>query len=499
MPKSSKRKEKSPTSVLVFCNDKGGVTPSNICCEAVTPSKYGEWKQSYFAVDCGIAQGRDTKVEPKISPRFTQLAASCLTFLITHCHINHVGGLADAERNAKNLGKRLKIFTSKGTRNLMSAALEDNCKIQQENSYRKKEAPSHDMNDVLDVMSDTNACKFEKTIQIDDNVRVTFFMNGHIIGSSMILVEILNPNSRNNINMLFTGDVKFTNSLVNVKQLPQRVRNLPLTVFMESTYGSTKREEIKKIFRDEISKFLKAYRGKSYCNIVIPAFSIGTTQDILFELKCMQESGILDKDVRIVLDGPLSQRQTEEIHSHARSFCLKEDREDFLPSGLVWMTAKNRKKSVDRKSGRTIYIASGGMLQGMSQFYVNNLIGDKNTLFFLIGYKPPETVAYKLATAKPGETIELYGQERKINAQIAWTREFSSHAMSDELIEFLKSFNNIRTLFVVHGEDETRDAFIKKVEETEELKPIVKAVRKLNYETAFRIGPFGILNEISTK
>ena len=496
---SKKKNNKAKNNVLLINNDKGGVTPSNICCEVTLTDKIKGKIIESFSIDCGVSQGKDSEVKPNFSSRFKDIISRILIFVLTHSHIDHIAGLGDVEKEAMDNHKKIRVLASKGTFYLMEGALLDNCKLQANAAHKARKQPSHDIKHVEQILNDVEAFDYEETAYITDNIKVTFFSNGHICGSSKILVEIIDPNGVNNINLFFTGDLKLDNPLVEVKDLPDWVKELPLIFFTESTYGTTTRSQIKKIFDDEIVKFMKSHENDDYWKIVIPAFSTETTQVILNRLKELQEKGIIDEKVRIILDGNLSQKQTKTILKHPDEFHLKEDKLNFLPKNLIWADYYSREGIVKSRNTKDIYVVSGGMLQGISKFYIQRLISDINTLFFIIGYKPPNTSAYRFANAKPGDIINIYGADREVKAEICWTREFSSHAMSDELISFLKQFKNIRTLFVVHGEDDVRDEFIKEILNDDELKSIIKEVRKFNYKTAYRVDAFGIIKEIPTE
>ena len=184
---SKKKNNKAKNNVLLINNDKGGVTPSNICCEVTLTDKIKGKIIESFSIDCGVSQGKDIEVKPNFNSRFKDVISRILIFVLTHSHIDHIAGLGDVEKEAMDNHKKIRVLASKGTFYLMEGALLDNCKLQANAAHKARKQPSHDIKHVEQILNDVEAFDYEETAYITDNIKVTFFSNGHICGSSKIL------------------------------------------------------------------------------------------------------------------------------------------------------------------------------------------------------------------------------------------------------------------------------------------------------------------------
>ncbi|HBC85125.1 MAG TPA: hypothetical protein DCZ30_07030, partial [Clostridiales bacterium] len=250
-----------------------------------------------FVVDCGIFQESEYEELNYTLPFNAEAVDFCL---VTHNHVDHTGRLPFMIKN----GFRNKIYATETTCKLMPLALNDSCKVLEDVAKRKNKKSLYTEAHVRETVSNLVPCRYEETIEIGQNIKVTFLNNGHLMGAAVILVQISYPDF-NDINLLFTGDYNKRNMFFDVKPIPEWILELPLTIIQESTYGDMDTSEIHKCFVDNILTCMSC-AGTA----IVPVFSLGRSQEILYELKCMQDKGSLNVDIPIYLDGNLAIRYT---------------------------------------------------------------------------------------------------------------------------------------------------------------------------------------------
>lgn len=250
-----------------------------------------------FVVDCGLFQERQYSKNNESLPFIPANIDFCL---VTHNHVDHVGRLPFMV----NKGFDKEIYMTETTAKLLPLALEDSHKVLRDVAKRQNHSPLYSEADVSQTMRLIHPCKYNETIQIRPNIKATFFMNGHLMGASSILVQI-SWEEYETINLFFTGDYNIKNMFFDVPDLPDWVLELPLTVVQESTYGDMDSYEVTSCFKQNVLKCLE-HGG----TVVAPVFSLGRSQEILYEVKCMQDDGSLDVNVPIYFDGKLGIRYT---------------------------------------------------------------------------------------------------------------------------------------------------------------------------------------------
>ena len=244
------------------------------------------------------------------------------------------------------------IYSTKETSRLLPLSLWDCYKVLKDSAKRKRERTLYKPDDVEETLKKVEGCKFGKKVQIHRNVTVTFLTNGHLVGAALIYVQISYPGYQD-INLLFTGDYKSSNVFFDVNPIPEEILNKPLTIIQESTYGDMDEEEIKPCFKDNLLKCI--HNGGT---VVVPVFSLGRSQEILYVLKKMQENGELIQDVPIYLDGNLAIRYTY-LYLHGL-LGIRKDMLDFLPKNFT-IVDKTIRPSILADSGCKIILSTSGM------------------------------------------------------------------------------------------------------------------------------------------
>lgn len=433
-----------------------------------------------FIVDCGLFQERTDEELNDALPFNPENLDFCL---ITHNHVDHIGRLPLIVKK----GYRGNIYTTEPTSKLIRPALWDCHKVLKSTSKRRHTRPLYSNEDVTQTISQIKGCAYNQEFEINDNVYVTFLKNGHLVGASLIFVRITYPGYED-INLLFTGDYKGENAFFDVDAIPQKLQNLPLTIIQESTYGDMETAEMQPCFKENILMYIQ--NGGT---VVAPVFSLGRSQEILYELKLLQKSGKLDTNIPIYFDGKLAFQYT---NMYVRGeLGIKPEMMDFFPENLTFVDSSTRGPILASGECKIILTTSGMGSYGPAQLYISHYIKDRNALIHFTGYTAEGTLGARLKATPYGETVEIAGIVTKKFAKVEYTTEYSAHAKADEMIAFLRQFKSIKLVLVNHGEPEVKEIFAKRI--VKELNP--KKVGILGRDYFFRINPYGLIKTMSTK
>lgn len=237
---------------------------------------------------------------------------------------------------------------------------------------------------------------------------------------------------------------------------------------------------------------LKAVEQK--WTVLVPVFSLGRSQEILYRLKCLQVAGILDVNIPIYLDGKLAIRCTNMYLKGLVGIC--EDMRDFLPENFQFVDKTIRNVLLNEDNSCKIILTSSGMgSYGPARTYIPAFLARQKMLIHFTGYTAVGTMGRKIKDTPDGEIVSVGGLLVKKKAKVEYTSEFSAHAKADVMIDFLKKFSNLKLVLINHGEPNVKEIFAKRV-----LKEVdTKAVGILNRDNVFRIGPWGLEKTIPTK
>lgn len=413
--------------------------------------------------------------------------------IVTHNHIDHTGLLPKAVKQ----GYRNKIYMTEITRELIPGFLNDCANQQEDNAREMRERYPYEADkfralyhgeDVEKTLKLCEGIPYRMAIEILPGVKLTFLENGHLLGASMILLQCSYPKMKS-INFLFTGDFKFDNCFYRMPLLPKGLRNMELIMFCESTYGTTKKSDIKECFRANI---LEAFKRKQ--NILIGAFAQGRMQEILYDFKLLQDEGLIPPEYAICVDGPLGIDTTFKYQSILEWFSPR--KKDFIPKKLVYVDPKRRENILSDGIPKILITTSGMLSNGPARVYVPIFLEHPNSLIHLVGYAAEETLARKLLDAKRSDKIQIGSALYDKNAVVKTTREKSSHATQDELVKLINLFTNVKFLGINHGEASVKTAFKTVVEEE---CPNVEEVNVVDREHMFCFYRVGYQKDPDTK
>jgi metallo-beta-lactamase family protein len=427
-------------------------------------------------VDCGMFQGQ--KEWRERNWQNLPLAANDIEFLIlTHAHLDHCGWIPRLVKQ----GFRGTIFATQPTIDLCGVILPDSGHLQEEDAefHNQHKTSRHDPalplyteQEARDCMQYFKPVAFGETRQLSPDVSFRFVHAAHILGSSMAEVTLAAGSGRPK-RLLFTGDigrVRDQNVAPGkvVYQGPQSGESTDVLV-MESTYGNRQhptddpRPELARVIRETVQ------RGGS---VVVPAFAVERTQKFVFMLKELMEAGQVPR-TPVYCDSPMAIKAVEIFLKHTEEYSdATKQLTSRYGSPLQWpgfhfAETSQESKKINDAQGPCIIISSSGMVTGgrIQHHLAQRLPDAKNTVIF-IGFQAPGTRGF---TIKSGASeVKMLGQTVPIRAQVAAFEQFSDHADTRELLEWLRTFQQKPSAtYLVHGEpsasSQLRDAMTKEL------------------------------------
>ena len=413
-------------------------------------------------LECGMYQGRrEESIQRMHNLPFDPESIDAA--IVSHSHIDHCGNLPNLCRKGYNGN----IFSTHATRDLASIMLADSARIQESDAEyinRKREKrgkppvePLYRVADADKASKQFVSLNYDRPMVIGDGVTLTFKDAGHILGSAQVVLDI-RENDRE-FRYLFTGDIGRGDHAI--LRNPATVENVDY-LHIESTYGNRLHGEhvgatveICKHIRETIHR-----KGK----VIIPAFSVGRTQLIVYTLHLLSESGDLPK-VPIFVDSPLSVNATEVFRLHPECFnediytFLREKENPFGMENLTYIRHVAKSKMLNQSDEPVIIISSSGMCEGgrIRHHLKNNIENPKNLILF-VGYCAQHTLGSRITNGN--SPVNIFGNPYEIKAQVAKLDAFSGHADKNELVEFVRNLTgDVKKAFVVHGEEESALAF----------------------------------------
>lgn len=419
-------------------------------------------------LDCGMFQGMGHETE-ELNENFGFNPAEVNVLVLSHAHIDHCGLIPRLVAQ----GFRGKIFCTPATSELSKILLLDSAKIQAGDlKYKNKkllkrglplEKPLYDEQDVLYAMSFFEKVPYDTETEILPNVSVKFVDAGHIIGSASVHLTIKQEDKITKIS--FSGDVgQYGDMLL---RPPQPFAQADY-ILLESTYGDRLHEDAQptdKALLEVVLKTCVEKKGK----LIIPAFSVGRTQEILFVLNNLSLEGKLPH-VKVFVDSPLSAKATTIVENHREGYSdevldvLKIDDNPFEFPGLSYIDDVEDSKALNYLEEPCIIISASGMAEaGRVKHHIKNNIGDHKNTILMVGYCEPNSLGGRL---KSGATeVSIYGELFNVVAEVASIQSMSAHGDYQDLLKFISNQDpsKVRTLFLVHGEYEVQQVFRQKL------------------------------------
>ena len=422
-----------------------------------------QFGSKHLLVDCGMEQGPDLYVNQEIPVN----AADIDYVLVTHAHIDHSGLLPLLFSH----GFRGQIFATKATCELCNIMLKDSAHIQMfEAEWKNRKArraglpevvPLYDMNDAEGVLKYFVECDYNKKIEVCEGLTIRFVDAGHLLGSSSI--EVWASEDDNTVKIVFSGDIGHGNKPL--IRNPQFIEEADYVV-MESTYGDRVHSDPPD-YATELAEVIKRtfMRGG---NLVIPAFSVGRTQEMLYHLRRIKTEHLLPEfeNFEVYIDSPLAVEATNIFHKSVEE-CFDEEARELVNKGinpiafpgLKTAVSSDESKMINMSKKSSVIISASGMCEAgrIRHHLKHNLWRPESTILF-VGYQVPGTLGNSLMNG--AKEVKLFGENIEVHAEIANLPGISGHADMNKLTEWAAAFKNPpKKLFVVHGDDSVCESF----------------------------------------
>lgn len=415
-------------------------------------------------LDCGMFQGMGRETDA-MNEDFGFDAAGVTHMILSHAHIDHSGLIPLLVKR----GYKGNIYCTPATQDLTEILLLDSAKIQEDdakfkNKKLRKEGrpeitPLYTIADATRSIGALKKVNYKTWFRIDEDVEVYFTDAGHIIGSAAVHVRITENGKTTQIS--FSGDIgRYNDAILRSPDIfPQADY-----ILLESTYGSTLHAEAVPS-DDLLIKYIhdtcKVKKGK----LIIPAFSVGRTQELLYALNRASLEGKLPK-VDIFVDSPLSREATDVVRSHPEVFnktvakILEVDDDPFDFPGLHYIQTVDESKALNFREAPCVIISASGMAEaGRVKHHIANNIGDSRNTILIVGYCEPQSLGGRLM--RGAKEVSIYGTRYEVRTDVGVIRSMSAHGDYEDLSQWLacQDPKDVKKLFLVHGEYEVQQIF----------------------------------------
>lgn len=414
-------------------------------------------------LDCGMFQGmgRDTDSynrEFGFDPKEVDI------MILSHAHIDHSGLIPKLVSEGFN-GK---IYCTPATRTLTALLLEDSAEIQEDDAkYSNKRRalqglpylrPLYTLENAKASMNHFEEREYGHWFDVAENVQVCFTDAGHIIGSACVHLTIKENGKQTRIS--FSGDVGRYRDIILRSPEPFQQADY---ILLESTYGNSLHDPADStpdLLRKWILHTLEK-KGK----LILPAFSVGRTQEILFSLNQLELEKALPA-IDYFVDSPLSIEATEIVKSYSQYFnkaiqkILAVDDDPFSFKGLKYIKTVDQSKMLNYSNTPMVIISASGMADaGRVKHHISNTIENTRNTIVFTGYCEPNSLGGRLTAG--AREVSIFGVEHQVNAEIGSIRSMSAHGDYEDLSQWLacQDPRQVKQLFLVHGELEVQNEF----------------------------------------
>ncbi|MDR1028096.1 MAG: MBL fold metallo-hydrolase [Clostridiales Family XIII bacterium] len=463
---------------IKFCGAADGVTGS---CHLITAGGAAPGSVTRILLDCGQFQGGSSSEARNYDP-FPFDPAEIDMVILSHAHIDHCGRLPLLVKR----GFRGDIYCTDATADLLGVMLRDSAYIHEKEAEwksRKAQRAGRPIAEPLYTMKDAEASLkyvvpvlYNQLVEPKEGVKFVLNDAGHIIGSA--IVELWTTEGGNASKLVFTGDL----GVVGRPMLrdPVLIKKADC-VIMESTYGNRLHEDGDDGIR-RLAEILTATTERGG-TVVIPAFAVGRTQELIYELNNFYEGDDEYRkrfeNINVYIDSPMATAATEVFRKNTQVFddafrqrvLSGDDPLDFV--NLLFTKTTEESMSLNESDTPKVIISASGMCEaGRIRHHLKHHLWDPRAAIVFVGYQGEGTLGRRLIEG--AKTVTLFGEEVVVNAKIYNLEGFSAHADQNGLLAWVKGFRaRPEALFLVHGELGAKQELARRVEETAGIRPIV--------------------------
>ena len=417
-------------------------------------------------VDCGMFQGK-RELRDRNSMTLRKNPEDIDLLLLTHAHIDHSGLIPKIVKN----GFKGSIYCTKATADLCSIMLPDSAHIQEMDSKwinkknkklgRAEVEPLYSIEDAEKAIDCFKPVEYGEVVQIHPRVKVRFRDAGHILGSSIIEVWIYTE--KKELKIVFSGDLGPKDQAI--IRNPEIIDEADI-LFIESTYGNRLHKSREDTYTEFKEIILNSFNQKG--NIIIPAFAIERTQEIIYTLARLIQNKEIPA-IPVYIDSPLAISATE-IFRKNRS-CFDDKTWKILESGkspldfksLQFTRKTEESKWLNEKARGSIIISASGMCTaGRIKHHLQHNLYKMNSSVIFVGYQAEGTLGRRLIEG--AKQVKLYGKDVAVKATIHTLGGFSAHADMNGILDWISNIKNPNLkVFVVHGEEESSIGLSEKI------------------------------------
>ena len=411
-------------------------------------------------LDCGLYQGpRDESADRNRHLPFDARAVD--TLILSHAHIDHSGNIPSLVRN----GFTGDIVTTSATRDLCSIMLRDSAKIQESdvaylNKKRRRDnlpplEPIYTMADALASLKQFIGISYERPYQVAPGITLTFYDAGHVLGSALVVLDVADAGAGQPARVVFTGDLGRANRpILNDPVFLDRADVL----IMESTYGD--REHPDDVDTDHRLEEIIRETIKQGGKVIVPAFAIGRTQELVYRLNNLVERRDLPPNLQVYVDSPLAIDATAVFRAHPEAYDAEiaevlvsdRDRDPFGFAMMRYTRSPEESKELNFLRQPAVIISASGMAEtGRILHHLKNNIEDPRSTVLITGFQAPETLGRRLVDGH--KRVKIFGEDYDVRARVLSLNGLSGHADRSELLAWAKRLQPPPGhTFLVHGE-----------------------------------------------
>jgi metallo-beta-lactamase family protein len=419
-------------------------------------------------LDCGMFQGMGKDTDA-LNRHFGFKPEEITCVFLSHAHVDHSGLLPRLVKE----GFKGKIYATPATIDVAKVLLQDSAFIQKQditflNKKRREEGrpllePLYTEEDASKTHEHFVPVHYHQAVRVDENIQFEFFDGGHIIGSATTYLTLTENGKRTTL--AFSGDVgRYGDPILHSPETFPPVDY----IIIESTYGNKVHGPIES-YMEELSKNIQETCVEKKGKLIIPAFSVGRTQELLYALNDLELVNRLPP-LKYYLDSPMSTKVTDIVKHHPECFnrslqkLFKWDNDPFYFKGLKYITDKRDSQALNVDHSPMVIISASGMAEaGRVKHHIANGIENWRNTILIIGYCEPQSLGARLK--QHPETVTIYGEPYSVKADIRTIDSMSAHADYNDLSQYLSCQNpaEIKRVFIVHGESEVQVEFKKRL------------------------------------
>lgn len=420
--------------------------------------------QKKILLDCGMFQGMG-KQTLELNSNWGFEPTEVDYVILSHAHIDHIGLLPKLVKD----GFDGPIYCTPPTRELLELLLIDSAYIQEadvrhinkrrDEQGRERIEPLYTEADVHNVYPLIETIDYNAPTQIAEGVELLYTDCGHILGSAAVNLKLMENGKE--VRLTFSGDIgRYRDVLLRSPDVfPQADY-----IIMESTYGDRLHDLIAPA-ADDLLHYIEETCIKNKGKLIIPAFSLGRTQEILYLMNRLELENRLPR-LSYYVDSPLSIKITHAIKNHLECFnehvqgLLKKDDDVFMFKGLHFIDDVNESKRLNASKEPCVIISASGMAEaGRVKHHIANNIGDARNTILMVGYCEPNSLGGKLK--KRPDSVSIFGTQYNVRAEIGIIDSMSAHADYEDMSQWLSCQDKaqVRKLFLVHGEYDVQEKF----------------------------------------